>query len=163
LQKNNILSFLDVDINNCQNDLKTSVHTKETSSGDCINYLSLAPQRYKTGVIKTMLHRAYKICSDWEAFHNEVNRLKQLFTNNNFPMDLIDKEINKFLQHKFDDNNNQDNVEQINIFYRNQMSSQHKQEEQMLRKIIDDHLNPRPNSCVKLSIFYKNLKLSQIY
>ena len=36
-----------------------------------------------------MLHRAYKISSNEEVFQLEVNRLKQIFSNNNYPMIII--------------------------------------------------------------------------
>ena len=97
IQKGNSIAFLDVQISNQNSQITTKVYTKPTDSGECINYLGLAPQKYKTGVIKTMLHRAYQISSDWKTFHHEVQRLQQLFTNNNFPMLLVEQEIAAFL------------------------------------------------------------------
>ena len=51
----------------------------------------------------------------------------------------------------------------MNLFYRNQMSSQYKQEETNLRKIIYENVTPREGSSIKLSIYYKNRKLSQLF
>jgi hypothetical protein len=73
---------------------------KSTSNNDCLNYESICPLRYKEGVIKTLLHRAYNICSDWQSFHSEVRRIKQLLVNNNFPLTLVDRIINNFLEVK---------------------------------------------------------------
>ena len=81
--------------------LITTVYTKKTSNGECINYNSVCPERYKTGVIKTLLHRAYLVCSTWEAFTIEVDRLKQLFVNNNYPMNIVDNTIKTFINNKF--------------------------------------------------------------
>ena len=72
--------------------------------GEIINYNSICPVKYKTGVIHTLLHRAYLICSTWEAFSDEIDRLKQLLVNNNFPLYEIDNTINKFLNAKFSNN-----------------------------------------------------------
>jgi hypothetical protein len=74
----NKLNFLDVHINISEDkqSFVTSVYTKETNNGDCLNFLSLCPFRYKIGVIKTMLHRAYCISSTWELFDLEIRRLK---------------------------------------------------------------------------------------
>ena len=63
IEKHNELTFLDVNITHKNNQIETSVHTKSTHSGDCINYHRIAPDRYKTGIIKSMLNRAYTIGS----------------------------------------------------------------------------------------------------
>ena len=163
LQKENSIAFLDVKISNQNSHITTNVYTKPTDSGECINYLGLAPQKYKTGVIKTMLHRAYQISSDWKTFHHEIQRLQQLFTNNNFPMSIIAKEIDAFLNRKtFQPQESQSIEKTIKLYYRNQMTSQYKQEEQNLRKIVQRHINPTANAKIELSIYYKNRKLSNL-
>ena len=95
-----------------------------------MNYDSVAPERYKTGVIKTMLHRAYTVCSTWELFHQEIERLKQLFVNNNFPLLLIETQINKFLNFKLHNDSTVKSDNNINVYFKNQMSSQYKQQEE---------------------------------
>jgi hypothetical protein len=71
------LTFLDVNVARKNNNFRTSVYVKPTISGDLINYKSIAPDQYKTGVMKTMLNRAYKISSDWEALYSECQRLQR--------------------------------------------------------------------------------------
>ncbi len=66
-----MLYFLDVEVRNENNLFSTSVFVKETSNGSCINFRSICPSRYKEGLIKTLLHRAYDICSDWTNFDRE--------------------------------------------------------------------------------------------
>jgi predicted GIY-YIG superfamily endonuclease len=82
-------------------------------------------------------------------------------------MQVIETEIHRFLNKKLDnsDTNVPDNVnlEQINLFYRGQMSNQYKQEEKNLRKILADNISPRQNASIQLSIYYKNTKLSQLF
>ena len=164
IETNKKLSFLDVEVSKRSTGLSTGVRVKETDSGSCLNYRSIAPDRYKVGVVKTMLHRAYKICSDWNQLHLEITRLKKMFTNNNFPMKVIDEEIKKFIARKQQSNEESPgNTNQINFFYRNQMSSQNKQEEQNIRKIIEDHTSPKAGHTIKLSIYYKSRKLSQLF
>ena len=53
LENNNQLAFLDTLLTKHNELLSTSVYTKSTNKGDFMNYLSICPQRYKTGVIKT--------------------------------------------------------------------------------------------------------------
>ena len=47
--------------------------------GDIINYNSICPERYKTGVIKAMLHRSYNIPSHWKTFTNHLNKFKNSY------------------------------------------------------------------------------------
>lgn len=68
IEKDAFLNFLDVKINRTNDKFQTSVFKKETDNGDCINYDGICPLRYKEGVIKTLLHRAYDICSTWVLF-----------------------------------------------------------------------------------------------
>ena len=120
IEKHNELTFLDVNITHKNNQIETSVHTKSTHSGVCINYHSIAPDRYKTGIIKSMLNRAYTISSNWETFHAEVERLKQMFTNNNFPIKLIDETIKQYFDKKMNGSNEPVNpTNNIQLYYRN--------------------------------------------
>ena len=162
IEKRRQLSFLDVDVSRRNNVFETAVHVT-TNSGDLINYKSIAPQQYKTCVKKTMLHRAYNIFSNWDNFNSEMQRLKQLFSNNNFPMEIVEKEINNFLNKKCaitEDTTIKE--DQIKLYYRNQMRTQHKQEEHNVRKIISENVTARVNSTINLAIYYKNSKLSQL-
>ena len=58
------LTFLDVNLSNNFDKIRTSVHIKATNSGDCMNFNSICPKRYKTGVIKSLLHRSFAISDD---------------------------------------------------------------------------------------------------
>jgi len=158
------LSFLDVIVNRCRDNFETSVHVKKTSSGDCINYRSLCPERYKTGVIKTLLHRAYKISSNWSIFHAEVERIKQLLTNNNFPMKIIDETIGNFLSKICSITGSQeDPKEKITIYYENQMTSYYKIEEKRLKEIIYNNVLPSDEyKSIQFIIYYRNRKLKNL-
>jgi len=163
LEKSKQLPFLDSLIRIHGNKIQTSVYIKSTNFGDCINYKSVCPERYKTGVIKTMLHRGYHISSSWELFIAEIDRIKQLLTNNNFPMQVIDSTIQKFV-------NNLHSVEpspaaeKIKLYYESQMCSNYKVEEKQLRNIIHSNVKPNvENSIVVLEIFYRNKKLRNLF
>ena len=162
LKKNKQLIFLDTLLTQTEQAIMTEVHTKTTSSGDCINYNSICSERYKTGVISGLLHRAYKISSNWQLFHQEVLRIKQLLTNNNFPQALIDKTINSFINNKTIQANNEDNSSTVKLFYQSQMCSNHKVEENQLHNILNKNLQPLPNNVIKLFIYYRNKKLKNL-
>ena len=97
IEKDRQLSFLDCLIKRFDDTLQTSVFVKDTNAGDCLNYKSVCPDRYKTGVIKTLLHRGYHVSSNSDTFQKEVQRIRQLLTDNNFPINLINKTIDKFI------------------------------------------------------------------
>lgn len=100
------ISFLDTLVTRENTQLSTTVHRKSTNTGECLNYNSICPERYKTSVIKNFLHRAYSICSSWQNFSVEINRIKQILVNNNFPNSLLDKIIKQFVDNKHKRNNN---------------------------------------------------------
>ena len=165
IEKNNQLAFLDTILTKQESTISTTVYVKTTSSGDCINFSSICPDTYKKGAIKTLLHRAYQICSSWDSLHQEIYRLKQLFTNNDYPMALIDKTINQFL-HKNLTNTDQSQPTSghtIKMFFCNQMCSNYKIEETQLQKIIQNNLKTvREEDEIKLYIYYRNKKLKNL-
>lgn len=77
----NKLSFLDVNIEVNDHTFETSVYVKETSSGVCFNFHSECLERYKAGVVFTLVNRAYKVLSDQQKFETvteiETNFCKQ--------------------------------------------------------------------------------------
>lgn len=162
-EQENKLVFLDTIVTRNNEMITTAVHTKTTSSDDCINYISICPDRYKTGVIKTLFHRAHSISSTWQLFHEEAMKIKQRLTNNNFPMSLIDKTLNEFLDKVHNVNGEETKKEEINLFYQSQMCSNYKLEERQLREIIEKNVEATDErKKVKLNIFYKNKKLSNL-
>ena len=74
-----------------------------------------------------MILRAHKISSSSSIFKSEVEYLKQLFSNNNYPIDLINSIINECTEKLNSENsNNDDGPEPITIYYENQMTDQYK-------------------------------------
>ena len=61
---NNLLSFLDIKIIRDNNKFTTSVYRKPTFSGVLTNFESFVPNSYKYALIFTLLHRAFKPCSN---------------------------------------------------------------------------------------------------
>ena len=94
------LSFLDTLLRRNKEQLRSAVYRKPTNIGECLNYNSICPNKYKTGVIKNFLHRAYNICSDYISLTTEIARIKQLLINNNFPNYLVDQVTKEFINKK---------------------------------------------------------------
>ena len=49
----------------------------------------------------------FKICNNWNSFHNDIENIKSNCIKNAYPPLLIDKIIKTYLDHKFSSNQNQ--------------------------------------------------------
>ena len=104
----NSLPFLDILITKDNGSLNTNVFRKETYTGLGLNYDSFVPYLFKINSIKTLLHRAYNICSTWQNLHVELEKLKDYFCINSYPRDLVDKHIKRFISSKFNNTQTSD-------------------------------------------------------
>ena len=110
-QNNDSLPFLDVLITSTDNKLITSIYRKKTFTGLFLCFTSFTPYKYKSGLVKTLVDRAYKICHNWSIFHTELTKIKDLLIKNNFPIKIINKIIKDYLNkiHKKDSDKIVDN------------------------------------------------------
>ena len=100
-ESNGKLPFLDVLVTRDTSAFNTSVYRKPTFSGLGTNYLSYCPKIYKLNACRTLIYRAYRLCSTWTAFHSEIKFLATFFTNNCFPSDLFHYYVRIFLEKVF--------------------------------------------------------------
>ena len=66
----------------------TKIYRKTTFTGQYLNYQSFCSKKRKVNLIKTLYHRAYKICSK-ELLDSEVDNIKNILITNGYPVDLI--------------------------------------------------------------------------
>ena len=95
------LPFLDsciISVNNC---FISDIYRKATFSGLGLSFFSFVSFRFKINSIQTLLHSAYKVTSNFVCFHKEVTFLKKFFGQNGYPLKLVDSQIRKFLDSKF--------------------------------------------------------------
>lgn len=77
------MPFLDVllskqSANDHQGSFITSVYRKKTYTGLLTNYFSFTPFKYKLGLIKTLIDRAYKINNTTQGVHNDIKNLSEI-------------------------------------------------------------------------------------
>lgn len=157
------LPFLDVLVNRNSLSLKTSVFVKPTNISDTLNYNSVCCDNIKSATIRTTLNRSFYISSDWKTFIDDLPRIKQLLTNNNYPMKIIEHEIKKFIEIKVK-NNLVTRKKPINLFFQHRFSSNYKNEEKKLKTIINDNIfSVDKNEEVRLNIYYKSKKLRNLF
>ena len=98
----NKLPFLDCTVHRKSNIFECSVYRKPTFSGLGINNFSFCSYAFKLNSIKTLLSRAYGICSNYFYLHKEFDYLINFFRNNGFCSSVVQHQINVFLRKKLE-------------------------------------------------------------
>ena len=73
----------------------TSVYRKPTFSGVFTNFESFIPDIYKRGLIETLLHRSFRLCSNYENFHQEIESLKSILLKGNSYLHKLVNQVKK--------------------------------------------------------------------
>ena len=101
-QNDHSIAFLDVFISGINNEnLTLQAHCKLTYTGLLLNFKSFTSFSYKISLIKCLIDRSFKICNNWNSFHNDIENIKSNLIKNAYPPFLIDKVIKKYLDYKF--------------------------------------------------------------
>ena len=118
-QLNGKLPFLDVLVDNSSNVCVTSVFHKKTYTGLLTNFFSFTPLNYKTGLIRTLVHRTFKINNTNAGLNKDLNKLSEIFKRNCFPSHFIDKISEQYLKTPRQNSNKNvsNNTENTNIHY----------------------------------------------
>ena len=102
IEKDFKLPFLDILITRHNGKLFTSVYRKSTFTGLGLNYLSFSPILHKINSIRTLINRAYNVCSDFNLFHLDMTFLLNYFIDNAYPEFQFYRILNRFLNDKFE-------------------------------------------------------------
>ena len=102
------IKFLDVFISDINNqDLTLQTYHKSTYTGILLCFKSFTSFLYKISLIKCLTDRSFKMCNNWNSFHNDIENIKSNLIKNAYPPFLVDKVIEKYLDYKFSTNQNQ--------------------------------------------------------
>ena len=119
------------------------------------------PPRFSS-LVKTLIHRALKYCHSWHSFRSEINRLKQLFSNNSYPLSFVENMIHncisKFIAPRHDSNSNE-----IKYFVQLQNLPSFKQDAKRLKSIFRQYISATDNSTISVQPYYKPKKLSSLF
>ena len=89
-QINNSIAFLDVFISGINNQNFTpQTYLKSTYTGVLLNVKNFTSFSYKISLIKCLIVRPFKICNNWNSFHNDLANLKSNLIKNAYPPFLI--------------------------------------------------------------------------
>ena len=98
LPADNMIPFIGIEIIKNGTELETRVFRKPTNTGLLLHFQSHVDKRYKIGLLKTMLHRAYALSSTTEAFNEECAKFHSIFSRLDYPIGLINSTIDMFIQ-----------------------------------------------------------------
>ena len=98
LPSDSMIPFIGIEIIKNGTELETRVYRKPTNTGLLLHFQSHVDKRYKNGLLKTMLHRAYALSSTTEAFNEECAKLRSIFSRLDYPIGFINSTIDMFIQ-----------------------------------------------------------------
>ena len=80
-------------------------YRKPTFTGLGLRFDSFAPKSYKYNLISCLIHRAYKISSNFQLFALEIAKLRKFFSANFYPQYYFDKFLNNYLDRIYNPKN----------------------------------------------------------
>ena len=112
---NNKLTFLDCLVTRRNNKFETSIYRKSTFSGLGLSFFSFTPFVYKINVLKTLISRGSKICSNFTNLNRELSFIVDFLFYNGYPKKLVYSTIRKFFENGINSQNST-NLEDIIYF-----------------------------------------------
>ena len=89
-----------------------------------MNFHSLAPTKYKRSVVSGFVHRIYRACSSWSAFHSSMEKAMKILEKNQYPPDfynpIIKSTLSKIVDSEFCEHENNLNDTQSTTFVEDQ-------------------------------------------
>ena len=116
-EKNRILPFLDILIDNSNKNLTTSIFRKKTFTGLLTNFQSFTCFSYKISLINTLFHRIFEINNTWHKFHEDIKHIKTILKKNLYPEKLTDKILKRFLDKKLSNFEKTDTADSMTFRY----------------------------------------------
>jgi hypothetical protein len=101
-ENNNSINFIGLTImHNVLSDnnfgFSTSVYRKPTSTSLYMNFNSFTPLSYRLSVFKSLVYRAFRLCSTWNLVHTDIQIVRSMLLRNCFPSWILDLIIKSLL------------------------------------------------------------------
>ena len=92
--------FLDIQLLNRTPQIERKVYVKPTNSGLLLHYQGHVNNRYKEGLLRSMLDRAHRLSSSQSHFSDDCDCLKTVFWRLKYPKHLVNSTIKSFVDSK---------------------------------------------------------------
>ena len=107
--------------------ISTKVYRKNTNTDIYINWKPFVPKNWKWGTLKTLVTRAFDICSTDEYLKEELEHIRKVFHHrNNYPLWVINKVIDdaeKFPSANENDSSNNEKIHRLMLPYQGDKGS----------------------------------------
>ena len=115
-------------------------------------------------MIKTLTNRALKTSSTWQHFDREITRLKQVFSNNEYPQYcIVEKTINNILN-KYNDIPPEPPPDDIKLYVALDNVSTFNSDEKTLKAIVNCHVkSTNSEQSVQTIAYYKPRKIKSLF
>ena len=101
IENNRKLSFLDCCVHREDLHFSCSVFRKDSFTGLGTSFYSFCPMNFKINAIKTLLFRAFNVCSNYNYLHDEFSFLTSFFRSNGYCSFFVQNCIKKFMAKKY--------------------------------------------------------------
>ncbi|XP_044170197.1 uncharacterized protein LOC122954252 [Acropora millepora] len=95
-----MIPFLGIQLLNQSSQIEAKVYVKPTNSGLLLHHQSHVDNRFKKGLLRTMLDRTHRLSSSWTHFSDECDRLKTVFSRLKYRKHLVNSTIKSFIDSK---------------------------------------------------------------
>ncbi|XP_066937052.1 uncharacterized protein [Macrobrachium rosenbergii] len=149
--------FLDVMVTKTEWNLKTSVYTKSTNLGLCLNRDRECPAGFKNTTVRTFIRRALSHCSTWQDTNKEFEHAAQMLVNNGFTNKLINKEIQTGLEKWYSGESAQPAPKMTSRYIIRPGCIPSTVKTRTMKKIVMKNITPTEDSKkINIVIYYKN-------
>ena len=160
------IPFLDTMVRWDGNGISTTVYTKPTNIGRCLNARGECPDAFKKSIVSAYVDRALTHCSSRHLIHAELERIRQLLTNNGYNSDMIEECIRRKLD-KFQNNTTlrrpEEECQKITLYYKMNYGTAYKEEAEVLQSIIKRGVKTiNPETKLDLRVYCKPNQMSSL-
>jgi hypothetical protein len=154
-ENNNKIVFLDVELQKTPNGLQTAWHRKNTNTAVYLNKNANSPKTHKTAAIRSLIYRAYNICSNNNIFEKCYKEIRSIFILNGYHYKYIDNIRSSIINNVQNRMNNQINLgENRIIYFKLPYIKEMETDNKKLIRSINNIIKPT----TKVSIAYNTLK-----
>ena len=159
-QINQSIAFLDVLISGINNqNLTLQTCHKSAYTALLLSFRSFTSFSYKLNLIKCLIDKSFKICNNWNSFHNDIENTKSNLIKNAYPPFFIDKVIKKYLDYKISSNQSQlrdkFDVHYFKLRYRQPITPYQKNLSKLCEEFYKENLN--------IKLFFNSFKIKTIF
>ena len=90
------MHFMDVSLKAVSGSIETAVFRKACSPLLYTRFSSAQPRRFKRNLVKNMISRTKKICSNETIFRDEICKLRKMFVHSGYPLRFFNKQLRIF-------------------------------------------------------------------